>query len=89
MTNSKSRPGPLSVKAALAIINSTVNPALRHEASNVTAHHLAEIIERGTNVTALLAALEHVYSLVDPGVSPDAPWAIEKSRTAIAEAKAA
>ena len=37
----------------------------------------------------LLAALEHVYTLVDPGVSPDAPWAIEKARSSIVKAKAA
>lgn len=34
----------------------------------------------------LLEALEHVYTLVDRNVSPDAPWAIEKAKAAIAKA---
>ena len=57
MAKLKSPPGALSTKAALAIINSAANPAVRHETTNVTAQLLAEIIERETNVTALLHAL--------------------------------
>lgn len=46
-----------AIRAALAIINSTVNPALRHDAINVNARNLAEIIERETAVSELLEAL--------------------------------
>lgn len=88
MTDTRCTPGAVPLKAALAIINSTANPASPVGTTNVTARRLAEIIERETNVTAVLAAPEHVTTLVDPGVSPDAPWAIEKARTALAVAKA-
>jgi hypothetical protein len=48
---------PLANKAALAIINSTCNPALRHgEAHNVTARLCAEIIARETAADDLLEA---------------------------------
>jgi len=88
MTDTRCTPGAVSLKAALAIINSTANPASPLGTAHVTARRLAEIIERETNVTALLAALEHVSTLVDPAVSPDAPWAIAKARAALAVAKA-
>jgi hypothetical protein len=50
------KPSTPATRAALAIINSTVNPALRHDASNVTAPRLAEVIERETSISALLQA---------------------------------
>jgi hypothetical protein len=56
MTDTRRPPGAVAIKAALAIVNSTVNPAHRHEAGNVTGRHLAEIIERETNVTGLIEA---------------------------------
>lgn len=57
MTKAQHTPGPLARKAAIAIINSTVNPALRHEATNCNAANLAAIIERETAVSELLEAL--------------------------------
>jgi len=49
---------PMARRAALAIINSTVNPALRHKASKVTAPLLAEIIDRETAAPELLEAVK-------------------------------
>lgn len=46
-----------AMKAALAIINSAVNPALLHDAVNVNAKNLADIIERETSVSVMLEAL--------------------------------
>jgi hypothetical protein len=65
MHDTNSTPGPRSIKAARAIINSTIVPALRHDASNVTVRHLAEIIERETNVTGLLEAAREAMKEID------------------------
>jgi len=51
-----SKPSAPATRAALAIINSTVNPAMRHDAVNVTAPHLARIIEEQTSIAELLQA---------------------------------
>ena len=48
------KPSAPAIRAALAIINSTVNPAMRHDAANVTAPHLARIIEEQTSIAELL-----------------------------------
>jgi hypothetical protein len=58
MTNTPTKPGPTAIRAAVAIINSTVNPALRYQAVNANSRNLAEIIERETGVSALIAALQ-------------------------------
>jgi hypothetical protein len=54
------KPSTPAVRAAVAIINSTVNPALCHDAKNVTASRLAEVIERETSISALLEATKTI-----------------------------
>lgn len=66
MVNKLSAP---ATRAALAIINSTVNPAMRHEAVNVTAPHLARIIEEQTSITELLKAAKTLIEKADGVIS--------------------
>ncbi len=57
MTNTEPTPGTVSLRAALAILETTANPLTRREGGNATAGGLlAEIIERETNVTGLIEA---------------------------------
>jgi hypothetical protein len=57
MTNTKTTPATVSFTAAWAILETTANPLMRPEGGNVTpGKHLAEIIERETNVTGLIEA---------------------------------
>ncbi len=65
MINMSTTPSPAAVRAALAIINSTVNPALRHDAVNVNAPHLAQIIERETRLSLLIDALRDAESEIE------------------------
>jgi hypothetical protein len=65
MTDTKPTHGPLALKAALAINNSTVNPALRHQASGVTAGKLAEIIQGEINSTVLGKAIDEAMAEIE------------------------
>ena len=62
MTDTRCTPGAVSLKAALAIINSTANPASPLGTAHVAARRLAEIIERETNVTRLLDAIDEAMA---------------------------
>ena len=64
-----SKPSAPATRAALAIINSTVNPAMRHEAANVTAPHLARIIEEQTSMAELLQATKTLIEKSDGIIS--------------------
>lgn len=88
----------LAKKAAMAIINSTANPALHIETKNVTGRNLATIIDRETCADDLLEALEALLPLAsqeaahlaDDDMPEDAAAAwtlIEQARAAIAKAK--
>jgi hypothetical protein len=63
------KPSAPAIRAALAIINSTVNPAMRHDAVNVTAPHLARIIEEQTSIAELLKATKTVIEKSDGVIS--------------------
>jgi len=63
------KPSAPATRAALAIINSTVNPAMRHEAANVTAPHLARIIEEQTSMAELLQATKTLIEKSDGIIS--------------------
>jgi hypothetical protein len=64
-----SKPSAPAMRAAVAIINSTVNPALRHDAVNVSAPHLALIIEEQTSIADLLKATETLIEKSDGIIS--------------------
>jgi hypothetical protein len=57
------------MRAAGAIINSTVNPAQRHDAINVTAPRLAEIIERETSLSTLMETTKTLMEKADGVIS--------------------
>jgi hypothetical protein len=57
------------MRAAVAIIDSTVNPAQRHEAVNVTAPRLARIIEEQTSIAELLRATKTLIEKSDGIIS--------------------
>jgi hypothetical protein len=84
MTDTKRTPGPVAIKAALTIFNSTVNPAQRHEASHVTTSHFAEIIEQETNVTELRRALEELHDAALFGCLSGQHPAMRDARAALA-----
>jgi hypothetical protein len=97
------KPSAPAMRAAVAIINSTVNPAQRHEAVNVTAPHLARIIEEQTSIgdlprvtKTLMEKADGVISAIDgatgqfePEVAAlsSATSAAEKTLKAITEAQ--
>ena len=63
------KPSAPATRAALAIVNSTVNPAMRHEAANVTAPHLARIIEEQTSMAELLQVTKTLIEKSDGIIS--------------------
>jgi hypothetical protein len=63
------KPSPAAMRAAVAILNSTVTPAMRHEAVNVTAPHLARIIEEQTSIGDLLRATKTLMEKADDIIS--------------------
>jgi hypothetical protein len=63
------KPSAPAMRAAVAIINSTVNPAARHDAINVTAPHLARIIEEQTFIADLLKATRTLIERSDGVIS--------------------
>ena len=62
-------PSAPAMRAAVTIINSTVNPAMRHEAVNVTASHLARIIEEQTSISELLRTTKTLIEKSDGVIS--------------------
>jgi hypothetical protein len=95
-SQSQNRPrSSIAMRAALAIINSTVNPALRHDASNVTAPRLAEVIERETQVSTLVHELgrtaDYLEWVLQHNITQDAQreecqYYIDDARKAMAKA---
>jgi hypothetical protein len=65
MTATNRRPGTVPLRAALAILKTTATPLPHCEGGYVTAGHLAEIIERETNVTGLLEAVGEAMKEID------------------------
>ncbi len=99
MTATNRTPGTVPLRAALAILKTMPTPIMHCAGGYITAGDLAEIIERETNVTCLLEALEnalpHLRTLglreaTAPHVHGDrAHTAYEKALAAIANTKAA
>jgi hypothetical protein len=58
MTDTNHSPSRASLNAALAILQITVNPLKHHDGRNVTAGHLAEIIDRETSMAFLVATID-------------------------------
>jgi hypothetical protein len=65
MTDTKHDSGPLALRAALAIIKTIGNPALRDPAKNVTSGELAGIIQGEMNMTVMRKAIEEAMAEIE------------------------